>query len=61
MDADHQGTRRKILDLHSRKIGIGLLTLKVIITTLEVATRTEGKAGAEARIDLCIACIIRGI
>jgi hypothetical protein len=51
----------KILNLWSRKAGIGLLTQKKIITTLEAATRAKGEAGVEAKTDLCVACIMREI
>jgi hypothetical protein len=61
MDADHQRTGRKFLDLRSQKMGIGLSNLKEIVTTLEVATRTEGEVGVEARRDLCMACMTREI
>jgi hypothetical protein len=42
-------------------MGIGLSNLKEIVTTLEVATRTEGEVGVEARRDLCMACMMREI
>jgi predicted TIM-barrel enzyme len=54
MDVGHQKTKRKILDLNSRKVGIGLSTQKETITTLEAATPAEGKAEAEAKIDIYI-------
>jgi hypothetical protein len=38
MDVSHQKTRRKILDLYSQKVDIGILTLKGSIIIPEAAT-----------------------
>jgi hypothetical protein len=61
MDVSHLKTRRKILDLYSQKVDIGILTLKGSIIIPEAATRTKAKAEVKAKIDLCIACIMREI
>jgi hypothetical protein len=41
------------------KIETEILTLEKSITPLEVAIQAGGEVGGEAKIDLCIACILR--
>jgi hypothetical protein len=61
MDVGHQRAGRKNLDLRSRKTGAGPSIPEESITTLEATIQTEGEAGVDFKIDLCIACFMKEI
>jgi hypothetical protein len=59
MDADHQKTGSKILDLHNRKTGTKPSTPKKITTTPAATTQSEGEVGVQDKTYLCTACFTR--